>query len=117
MRMRRGYYSGVAWARPAPFRSGASLGSTAAGREAPGAGVSQRQWARWDDDGLPTGLPGHAKEARAIQCKLIYAQHPWLAVPLKGPARDRRFEPQFDEKAKIWFVDLAPRASRKKGAG
>lgn len=52
-----------------------------------------------------------AKRARAVQTSRIYAQYPWLAAVLKAAPRDRRFEPQRDEKADLWFVEI-PRGGK-----
>ena len=54
-----------------------------------------------------TGDGGGIKSAKWIQNKRIYSQFPWLAALLKAPPRDRRFEPQRDEKADVWFVDIS----------
>ena len=48
-----------------------------------------------------------AKRARVIQNRLIYTQYAWLAAVLKAPPRDRRFVPQRDEKADVWFVEIS----------
>ena len=50
---------------------------------------------------------GGGKRAKAIQNSRIYAQFPWLAAILKASPRDRRFEPQRDEKADVWFVEVS----------
>jgi hypothetical protein len=47
-------------------------------------------------------------DARLMQGKLIYSQHPWLGDALKADPRQRRFRPQWDERAKLWFIELSP---------